>query len=166
MEPYLSFYNMERDYSVCKTRIGFKIASDDMEIDPASISDCLRLNPSRMHRKGDTWIGKRTGSVCTNARTVWAIDSEWTILEEETVSHHIEYFKSILLPKTDILKRYKEDDNYELSFWITIHTDDAGIGLDLNEDELSFLSDHSNRIHFSVISVSEIAYPQSGNEER
>ncbi|MDR3227681.1 MAG: hypothetical protein LBT56_08445, partial [Prevotellaceae bacterium] len=64
---------------------------------------------------------------------------------------------SILLPKIDILKRYKEDSHFDLSFWIWIETDDAGIGLDLLEDEISFLNSIANRIHFSMISDSNLS---------
>ncbi len=142
---------MERDFFMYKTQISFGITTDDLSIEPLSITEELQLNPSRMHKKGDTFIGKHTGTMGTKPRTIWAIDSEWICLEEETVSHHIEYFKFILLPKTDILKKYKEDNRFEVGFWIWIETDNAGFGLDLDENEIAFLNDFSNRVHFSLL---------------
>jgi hypothetical protein len=146
---------MERDYFILKTKIGFAIVTDDLDVEPTSITSNLQLNPSRFHKKGDPFISKYSG-LQVRYRTVWEINSEWTVHEEETVSHHIEYFKELLLPKTDILKKYKEDNRFELSFWITIYTDNAGIGLDLNEDEMNFLNNFSNRVHFSMIANDDI----------
>lgn len=140
---------MGRNYFVFKTQISFKIESDDIEIDPTSITNNLQLNPSRFHRKGDTFIGKNSGSICTHLHTVWTIDSEWTVLKEETVSHHIKYFKEIFLPKIDILRKYKEDERFDVSFWISIETDYAGIGLYMENKEIAFLNDLSNWVHFS-----------------
>ena len=147
---------MERDYFIFKTQVSFGIFSDE-EVDPASISEELQLKPNRSCKKGDTYIGKKTGNIYgTSPRTVWAIDTEWTYHEEETISHHIEYFKSILLPKIDIIKKYKEDKCFDVNFWIFIDSECAGIGLDLKEEELKFFHSLSNWVHFSLICKNEI----------
>jgi len=148
--------DMESDYFVFKTQVSFAIATDVSEIEPSSITEDLQLNPSRMTKKGDTWIGKRTGCIGMRPRTAWTLDSEWTVLEEETICHHIGYFKTILLPKFDILNRYKEDDRFDVFFLISIHTDDAGIWLDLSDDDLAFLNDFSNRIAISLIVTTDV----------
>ncbi len=70
--------------------------------------------------------------------------------EDETLSHHFEYFKKVLLPKAELLRQYKEDKRYELSFWITIRTDDAGFSLDLTEEELNFFNEFSSRLVVSM----------------
>jgi len=141
---------MKDENFIYKTQISFMIGSDDVEIDPISITEDLQLKPSRFHRKGDTYIGKNTGLIGTKARTVWAIDTDWTILEEETVSHHIEFLKKILLPKIDVLKKYKEDERFDVCFWIWIETENAGIGFCFQENELKFLNSISNWVHFSL----------------
>jgi hypothetical protein len=143
---------MKRNAFLFETQINFAIASDDATIDPQSITELLQLSPNRVHKKGDTWTSKHSGSLCTKPRTVWAIDSESTIREDESISHHIEYFKSILLRKADILKKYKEDGRYELSFWVTIKTNYGGAGIDLAEEELNFFNEFSNRFVVSVSS--------------
>jgi hypothetical protein len=151
---------MKDGYPLTKTKISFSIVSDDLTIDPVSITETLQLMPSRFHRKGDTFTSKHSGSLCTNLRTVWAIDSEWMIHkdgnDDETLSHNYEYLKEILLPKAEILKRYKIDDRYELGFWITIITEDAGFSLDLTQDELNFFNEFSNRLIVSMTAGLEL----------
>ncbi len=141
---------MERDYYLFKTRIGFGITTDNIT-DPQSITNKLQLLPSRTKKIGDTWVSKRDGREFKETRMVWAIDSEWTVHEDETVSHHIEYFKKILSPKAELIQKYKEDSRFDVSFWIWIETDYAGIGLELTDDELKFLNEYSNWVHFSLL---------------
>jgi hypothetical protein len=140
---------MKRNNFVFKTHIDFGIKSDVIE--PDVITKELNISPSRFYKKGDVFTSKYSPRIGYRQWNIWTIDSKWTILEEETVSHHIEYLKSVLFPKINILKRYKEDKRFELSFWIWIETDNAGIGLDLLEDEISFMNSIANRIHFSLI---------------
>lgn len=140
---------MERDYFLFKTHINFSIRTDTVE--PDIITKELSIKPNRYLKKGDIVTSKFSPRVGYREWNLWTIDSEWTILKEETVSHHIEYLKKILLPKAEILKKYKEDNRYELSFWIWVETDDAGFGLDLDENEMTFLNNFSNRVHFSLL---------------
>jgi hypothetical protein len=151
---------MEQGYDYVKTQIGFGIATDH-DIDPQSITDALQLTPSRTKKRGDIRISKHDGREFIEARTVWAIDSEWTVHEAETVSHHVEYFKKILTPKLEIIRKYKEDDRFDVSFWIWIETNDNGIGFYLNENELAFLNEYSNWIHFSLLPESEELFARS-----
>ncbi len=146
---------MERDYFLFKTQISFAIASDDATIDLTSISEKLQLTPTRLKKKGDTRVSKCDGRIFKEARNVWAIDSEWTVHEAETVSHHIEYFKKILSSKAEIIQGYKQDSRIDVSFWIWMQTDDAGIGIDLTDDELKFLNELSNWVHLSLLPVSD-----------
>ncbi len=146
---------MRRENFVLKTQISFGIKSDTVE--PDAITKELNIIPSdTSFKKGDTWESKHDGTKHVRNSNIWRLETGFTLLEEETVNHHIKYFKSIFLPKVDILKRYKEDARFEVSFWIWIETDNAGIGLDLSEEELSFLNSISNRVHFSVICNNEI----------
>jgi len=146
---------MRGDNFVFKTQISFGIKSDTIE--PDVITKELNIIPSdSSFKKGDTWESKHDGTKHVRNSNIWRIETELTVLEEETVSHHIEYLKSVFLTKMDILKRYKEDNRFEVIFWIWIETDNAGIGLDLSEEELIFLNDISNRVHFSIICNTEI----------
>jgi len=144
---------MENNYFLYKTHIGFSIVSN--EVDPDIISKELNITPDRYYKKGDKSISKHSGSVIIKTHNLWSIESKPTIIKDETISHHVEYLKFILLPKVDVLTRYKNNSFLELSFWIWIETDNAGIGLDLNEAELGFLNSISNRIHFSLICHNE-----------
>lgn len=145
---------MERDNFIYKTHVNLSIVSN--EVEPDSITEELNITPNRSFRKGDKSVSKHSGSVITKPHNLWGIESKSSELEEETISHHIEYLKSILLPKIDILKEYKVDPRFEVTFWIWIETDNAGVGLDLNEIELSFLNSIANRVHFSLIAKNSI----------
>lgn len=145
---------MERDYFVYKTHCELEIISD--EVNPDLITDELNISPIRSFKKGEITTSKHSTRTGRKPHNLWAIKSESFDTEEESISQHIEYFKSILLPRIDILKKYKEDPRFEISFWIWIETDNAGIGIELNEDEISFLNSFSNRIHFSFITKNEI----------
>jgi len=141
---------MKKDNFVFKTQIDFGIKSNTIE--PNIITKELGITPTESSfKKGDTWLGKNTGITSIRSSNIWRIETEWTILEEETVSHHINYLKSILLPKIDILKKYKECKECETSFWIWIETDLSGIGLYLNDNELKFLYGIANYVHLSLL---------------
>jgi|SRR5690606_14399358 len=140
---------MKKEYFIYKSYVEFAITSD--EVSPSIITNSLNIMPKRHHKKGDIYVSKNSGSKISRYTNLWAIETEYSEMKEETVSHHIEYFKSIFFSKMDILECYKEDSRFDVTFWIWIETDNAGIGLDLSEEELSFLNSISNRVHFSII---------------
>lgn len=116
------------------------------------ITKQLGIKPERTHHKGEEYVSKHSGSVVTRYNNLWAIKSKEIINNnEEKISSHIEFFRSILYSKKNVLKQYKEDKYTEVSFWIWIETDNAGIGIDLEEDELIFINDISNRVHLSFL---------------
>ena len=146
---------MRGDNFIFKTHISFGIKSDIVE--PDIITKELGIVPAdSSFKKGDTYIGKNTNRTYTRDTNIWRLETEWTYHEEETVSQHIEFLKKILLPKTDILIKYKEDERFDVSFWIWIDSECAGIGLYLTEDELKFLHSISNWVHFSLICKTKI----------
>jgi len=140
---------LKSDDFTYKTSVAFAIVSN--EVEPEILTKELNIVPEKSFIKGELSVSKRSGSLITRPHNLWRIESPTTESEKETISHHIEYLKSILLAKIDILKKYKEDSRFELSFWIWVETDNAGIGLDLDENDLAFVGQIANRIHFSVI---------------
>lgn len=140
---------MEKDYFTFKSHIGFTITSNEVDVD--TISSELGILPDRSFKKGDLVTSRHSPRVAERPYSLWALKSKPSELEEETIGHHIEYLQSILLPKIDVLKRYKEDAGFSVSFWIWIETDGAGIGLELNESEMAFLNSISNWVHFSLL---------------
>lgn len=141
---------MGKENFVNKTNCEFAIISN--EIKPESITQKLNIIPDRFFQKGEQTISKSSGSIITKQHNLWAIKSRTTKNELETISHHIKYLMLIMLPVRELFIQYKENINCEVSFWIWIETDNAGFGLELNEEELGFLNDFSNRIHISFIS--------------
>ena len=144
---------MERDNFIYKTHCELAIVSH--EVSPNLITEELNIVPERTFKKGEQSVSKHSGSIITKPHNLWALKSKSSELEEENISHHIEYFKSAFLSKMGILKKYKEDTQFEVTFWIWIETDNAGIGLDLNEIEIAFLNSISNRVHFSLLTKAE-----------
>ena len=142
---------MEKDCFTFKTHIEFVITSHQIDLD--TISEELGMLPDRSFRKGDLVTSKHSPRVGKEPFSLWALKSEPSELEEETIGHHIEFLKSILLPKIEILKRYKEDARFSVSFLIWIETDNPGIGIDLNETEAAFLNSISNGISFSLLTM-------------
>ena len=140
---------MENDCFLFKTHISFGIVSDTVE--PNEISKELDLSPDWSFKKGEVFTSKYSHRIGYKPYNLWGIKTEWTILEEEGINHHIECLKRILIPQRDILKRYKEDNSFELSFSVWIETDDAGIALGLNESEMGFLTEYSNRVDFLLL---------------
>lgn len=144
---------MDRNNFIYKTHCELAIVSN--EISPDFITEELNVAPERTFKKGEQSVSKHSGSIITKPHNLWAMKSKSSELQEETISHHIDYFKSTFLSKLEVLKKYKEDTRFEITFWIWIETDNAGIGLDLNESEITFLNSISNRVHFSLLTKAE-----------
>ncbi|MGJ1409068.1 DUF4279 domain-containing protein [Sphingobacterium thalpophilum] len=139
---------MKGDYFIYKTYCELVIVSN--EISPNYITDNLGVVPTRSFQKGERSVSKHSGSTIIKPHNLWASKSVTTELEEESISQHIDYFRSIFFSKIDLLKKYKEDNRFDVTFWVWIETDNAGIGLGLNEDELDFLNKITNRMSFSI----------------
>ena len=137
-----------------KTRCELIIVSN--EVDVNFITKKLDLSPNRFFNKGDQTISKYSGSVITKPHNLWAIKSEFSVSENETISHHIDFFKPILIPKMSILEQFKKDPLIEVTFWIWIETDNGGIGLDIEKDELAFLNAVADTVHISLLCKNEI----------
>jgi hypothetical protein len=145
---------MNTDFFTFKTHIEFSITSEIIELNQF-IQDLG--TPDRCLKKGEISISKHSGSIVTQRCNLWAVKSPDTEQQnDDTIHHHFEHLKSILLPKIDILKKYKNDVSCETSFWVWVETDDAGIGVNLQENELQFLYNLANFVHFSLICTNEI----------
>lgn len=140
---------MHKENFIYNTYCQLGIISD--EITPENITRELDVIPKRSFIKGEKEVSKHSGSIIIKPHNLWAFESKKITLQIETISPHIAYFKSVFQSKIDYLKKYKENNLFEIFFGIYIETDNAGIGLDLNEDELTFINSISNRIHFSVV---------------
>lgn len=141
---------MQTDYFIYKTHCELVIVSD--EVSPDDITHDLGVIPTRFFTKGEQAVSKYSDSIMIKPHNLWALQSTPTVLKKEKISHHVEYLKSVFLDKINLLKKYKEDKRLDVTFWIWIETDDAGIGFSLQEHELEFINTVSNRVTFSVIS--------------
>ncbi|UGU17904.1 DUF4279 domain-containing protein [Sinomicrobium kalidii] len=145
---------MQSDNFISKSYCEFTITSDS--VTPEELTEMLRILPSHLFKKGDKSVSKHSGSLITKPYNLWAISSKTLLSEEESISPHLEYLRSQLENKMEVLKNLKDDQNLELTFTVWIETDNSGIGLDLTEQEMSFLAGYSNRVHFSFLTNDEI----------
>ncbi|PGH38363.1 MAG: hypothetical protein CRN43_15600 [Candidatus Nephrothrix sp. EaCA] len=144
----------EREFFLNKSYCELIITSK--EITPNVITEKLNLVPSRQYVKGEEFASEHSGTKGRRFQSLWAAKSETSVLEEEGISHHISFFKSILETKIQILQSCKADERFEITFWIWIETDNTGIGLELTEPETAFLNSISNSIRFSLITKKSI----------
>lgn len=120
-------------------------------VSPDVITEELNIFPERSFRKGAKSVSRYSGSTITRPHNLWALQSMPIETYEETIKPHLDYLKSMFQLKLEVLKKYKNDSRFEVSFWIWIQTDNSGIGFDLDEEHLDFLNAITNRIHFSLL---------------
>jgi len=123
------------------------------EVSPETISEELDIPFSRGFRKGDQNVSKHSGSVTVKPHNLWALKSDGHESDEETISCHINFFKLILDGKLNILQRFKNDVRYDISFFVWIETDNSGIGLSLDEDQITFINSFSNEIRLILLTI-------------
>lgn len=134
---------MDLDEFLFKTSIRFSIKTENIQ--PEIITQELNIQPDYFFKKGDPITFRFSSKIEYREWNLWSIDSPWTVLDSQTVSHHIEYLKKVFLPKKNILEKYKDDEEFNLSFCIDIKTTEVGVSLDLMENELDFLNRFSNK---------------------
>lgn len=121
------------------------------EIKPNFITNEIGIEPTRSFIKGEKSVSKASGSIIVKPHNLWALKSNPTKLYDETIQHHVEYFRLVLSSKINFLNMYKQDPLFDVVFWFFVTTDNGGIGLDFNSIDLEFLNSISNRLHFSLI---------------
>ncbi|XWN35353.1 MAG: DUF4279 domain-containing protein [Roseivirga sp.] len=145
---------MKGDYYVNKTECSFGFTSEI--ITPEEFTKQIAIKPSRSFKKGEEFIVKHSGSVLIRPWHLWEISSSAVINEQESIQPHIDYLKTTLADKVDILKKYKEDPSLELSIWIWIESENAGMGFDISAEDMHFMSKICNRISFSLLATENI----------
>ena len=144
----------EKELLLNKSYCELIITSKD--ITPEMISHELDILPSRKYVKGAEFSSLHSVREGKRFQNLWAIKSETTISEEQGIASHISFFKTFLGSKLVILNRYKSDSRFELTFWIWVETENAGLGIELTEQESLFLNSISNSICFTFLTKSSI----------
>jgi hypothetical protein len=132
----------------------FSITSELLS--PEEITRYLDVSPHRSFKKGDTYKSKHSGSLVTRPHNLWGILSKETISEEQEIASHISYLRILFENKIDLLKALKDSGRVEISLWLWFQTEDAGIGIDLLEPDLVFITKIINRLHVSVVTDSPV----------
>lgn len=140
---------MERDYFIYKSRCEIVIVTD--EIAPDAITDELGVTPTRSFRKGEQSVSKHSGSIIVRPHNLWAARSVPTERPDESIGGHLDFFRSYFSSSIELLRGYKENDLFDVTFWVWMETDDVGVGLELDEKEIAFIHSLSNSVHLTVI---------------
>lgn len=120
-------------------------------ITPDEINKEIERKAHRSYKKGDKFISKHSGTEGKRAINLWAIKSNEIISEDEDVSPHINYFKEIMNDKIEYFKRLKYDSTNRIDFWVWIEADEAGIGLEIQGSDLTFINSIANCLHISSL---------------
>jgi hypothetical protein len=146
--------DIKKEFFMNKISCEFAIITHD--------SDChlvtkeLSIEPKRFFNKGEKFNSKHSTRVGFRPYGLWAIQSESVISEELDLTIHIDFFQELLGGKIEEIERLKNHFHFECVFAITIETEDSGMGIDLSEAELSFISSIASRFSISFISVNSL----------
>ena len=140
---------MKEDMFVYKSYCELIITSDTVSSD--EVSNELDIVPHRKFNKGDEVTLKHTGRIVKRINNLWAIRSNVIVSNDEDISDHIKYLRTLLKSNMNVLREYKRNPALEVVIWVWIETDNAGIGFQFKEDELTFFNEIANRVQFSII---------------
>jgi hypothetical protein len=145
---------MERDYFANMSYCELVITSD--EVEPSLITNKIKIEPTSSYSKGEIFTSLQTGKVNMRYQNLWSLKSDSIISEKEDLTSHLLYFEKLFKDKLDVISEIKKSAFFEVSFWIWIETEDAGIGLDLQSENLSFITQISSRVHITILTNRKI----------
>lgn len=151
---YVHWNIMERDYFLNKIQCEFCIITHDEDCN--IVTNELGIKPGRFFNKGDKFTSKYSPRIGYKPHGLWAIQAEPLISEDLNISIPISHFQELLGEKIDILQKFKWQYHFELVLAISIETEDAGAGIDLNEQELSFIGKIATRFSCTFISKERV----------
>jgi hypothetical protein len=140
---------MGEDSFTYKTKCELMITSGSFT--PEAITALLDISPSRAFKKGGRNVSKHSGAMIIKQYNLWALTSPEVHSFTESIDIHIAFFMDLLDNKQNIIEEIKNSEDFDVSFYIWIETDNAGIGLDINGEHLQFVSSISNRVHFTLL---------------
>lgn len=126
----------------------FIIVSNNITSD--EITKLTQIRPSRTYAKGEKFHSEKSGTEGRRIQNLWAVKSDTILSEEDNISSHFMYFKMLFNNCIEIMKQLKNDSETEISFWIWIESNAAGVGIDILETDLIFINEISNRMHLSL----------------
>lgn len=116
----------------------------------------LGINPTRFFNKGDKFTSQYSPSIGYESYGLWVIELEPIVTDDLNVSQAIKYFQDLFQDKMEIIKKLRYEYKFETSFSIDIKTEDAGIGIDLYEEDLAFINKIASRFSCSFIAVENL----------
>ena len=125
-------------------------------VDYEFITNKLEVKPDRCFNKGDIVFSKHSQRTGKRPHSLWALKSKAVNSDDINISVHIIYFQERLKNKIELIKKLSEQYDCECIFRISIETEDAGAGFDLNESEMSFINKIASRYTCMFITKEKI----------
>ena len=139
---------MEIDSYYFKISCELVITSEEVSV--TDITKQLGVSPDRFFTKGQIFQSKHSGTQGEKTYNLWAISSSESIFESENITPSLNELRSVLTGREDILRAMKLDVRYDTTLTIWIETDDAGIGLEIQEHDITFFN-LVNYVHFTFL---------------
>ena len=138
-------------------KISCEVGVTSSEISVEEITEKLGVSPHRFFRKGEEFSSRHSGTKGVRGYNLWAVSSSERIFKYENVRPAIKELRKILGGKKRerALLELKNDKRCDVSMFIRVETDDAGIGMDVLEDEIAFLN-LMNWVHITCLPNREI----------
>ncbi|MEJ8782581.1 MULTISPECIES: DUF4279 domain-containing protein [Butyricimonas] len=131
-------------------KISCELAITSEEVSVTDITKQLGVAPDRFFTKGQIFQSKHSGTQGEKTYNLWAISSSESIFEYENITSSLNELRSVLTGREDILRAMKLDVRYDTTLTIWIETDDAGIGLEIQEHDITFFN-LVNYVHFTFL---------------
>ena len=163
MTKILQEYTFDEDQIINAVHASYHIGSLD-KIDTSVITNSLGLQPSKCWSKGDKFLTKSLNTATRQLEEVWRVRavSVWRV--DTLTQVDSKYAKEHLLFLVNNLERSKNwishhllsNDNYQVSFQLTIEMAREVVSFSLPSNLLSRASRLSKVIEFSIISPEEL----------
>jgi len=147
----IKFIFMKKKYFCNQSYFEFAIISK--KITAEEITKKLGIQPDRTFKKGDIVQSAYSTHIGKKRYHLWAISSPKINTNIENLDSHFLYLATILESAMEMLEYYKKATYCELSLWIWVETEAAGIGFDFTEEQLVFINKICNRCSFSLLAT-------------
>jgi len=136
---------MEINYFLYKTECKFVITSEITS--PEILTAEIGILPSRSGKIGEMRSDEKKLETFPWPHNFWELSSKKVVSKVESVSDQLKELFKVLNSKFDIISRLMKDKRLNISFWISVETNDAGYSLELNKEELAFINSIANRVN-------------------
>ena len=144
---------MKKDFFDSTIKAEFVIITNDKSHE--IVTNELRIKPHRSYNLGDSVNSKYSDHKGNRPHGLWAISNELSG-EDVDIKTQIQFFQNIFKEKIDALNRLQNEYGFKCILSLNLKTEDAGIGFDLEIDELEFINKIASRFSCSFIATEKL----------